>query len=92
MFRGLEPSVTEELLSKGVAKLYKTNERSQVGSGPANKGGAKVQSTTSSSNVGAQEGTVVRVFVVRDRKSGESWRFGFAEFKTAEVCNWRTVS
>lgn len=86
ILRGLEPSVTEELLSKGVTKLCRLNERSQNGSGASSrKEGAKVLSTTSSSNLGAQEGSIKRVFIVRDRRSGESWKFGFAEFKTIEV-------
>ena len=86
ILRGLEPSVTEELLSKGVAKLCRVNERSQSSSGTSiKKEGAKVLSTTSSSNLGAQEGSIKRVFIVRDRRSGESWRFGFAEFRAIEV-------
>ena len=95
ILRGLEPSVTEELLSKGVSKLCRANERSHSASGASNrKEGAKVLSTTSSSNLGAPEGSIKRVFIVRDRRSGESWRFGFAEFKSIEVltssfcCPW----
>ena len=84
LFRGLEPSVTEELLAKGVAKLYKPNTGGQ---GQANnqKKGAKVASTTGDSNLGAREGSIRRVLLVRDRKSNESWRYGFAEFTTVDV-------
>ncbi|KAF2674884.1 hypothetical protein BT63DRAFT_381570 [Microthyrium microscopicum] len=79
LLRGLETSVTEELLSKGVAKLYKVSEAD------ANKkAGAKVSSTTATSNFGAQEGSLKRVFVVRDRLSDDSWRYGFAEFHSVE--------
>ncbi|OXV09604.1 hypothetical protein Egran_02633 [Elaphomyces granulatus] len=83
LFRGLEPSVTEELLAKGVAKLYKPNTGGQ---GQANnqKKGAKVASTTGDSNLGAREGSIRRVLLVRDRKSNESWRYGFAEFATVD--------
>jgi RNA recognition motif-containing protein len=82
LVRGLESSVTEELLAKGVAKLYKSSEAKKVE--PAKKPGAKVASTTASANLGAQEGSIRRVFLVRDRLSDESWRFGLAEFHTVE--------
>ena len=83
LLRGLEPSVSEEMLAKGVTKLYKVSE-SQIAES-AKKPGAKVSSTTSSSNFGAQEGSIKRVFVVRDRRSDDSWRYGFAEFHAVEV-------
>jgi RNA recognition motif-containing protein len=74
--------VTEELVAKGIAKLYKSTE-TNTGE-PPKKSGAKIASTTASTNFGAQEGSIRRVFVVRDRLSDESWRFGFAEFHTVE--------
>jgi hypothetical protein len=73
--------VTEELFAKGVAKLYKLPE--EPGAGPKK---AKVTSTTASSNFGATEGSIRRVFVVRRRGSDDSCRYGFAEFRAAEVC------
>ena len=86
LLRGLEPSVSEELLAKGVAKLYKPlGAASQSKSNPApSKKGAKVASTTGDANLGAKEGTLRRILLVRDRKSNDSWRFGFAEFSTVE--------
>lgn len=86
LFRGLEPSVTEEVLAKGVAKLYKpaANSQSQAAVA-ASKKGAKVASTTGDSNLGARDGSIRRVLLVRDRRSNESWRYGFAEFATVEV-------
>ena len=84
LFRGLEPSVTEELLAKGVAKLYKPLGANAQGAN-ANKKGAKVSSTTGDANLGAREGSIRRVLLVRDRRSNESWRFGFAEFATVDV-------
>ncbi|KAI9374059.1 hypothetical protein BJX61DRAFT_541107 [Aspergillus egyptiacus] len=82
LFRGLEASVTEELLAKGVAKLYRPNNSEGA---PANqKKGAKVASTTGDSNLGAREGSIRRVLLVRDRRSNESWRYGFAEFATIQ--------
>ena len=83
LLRGLEPSVTEELLVKGVNKLFKPSGPAQP---PVQQGkkGAKVASTTGDANLGAKEGTLRRILLVRDRKSNESWRFGFAEFATIE--------
>ena len=84
LFRGLEPSVTEELFAKGVAKLFKPGGSASTPSQPANKKSAKVASTTGDSNLGAREGTLRRILLVRDRKSNESWRYGFAEFATID--------
>ncbi|KAJ5555020.1 hypothetical protein N7461_003490 [Penicillium sp. DV-2018c] len=79
LIRGLEASVTEELLAKGVAKLYRPSSTAE--SAPGNpKKGAKVTSTTDDRNLGAREGSLRRVLLVRDRKTNESWRYGFAEF------------
>ncbi len=87
LLRGLEPTVTEDLLAKGVTKLYKPSR----GSSPQNtaaskKGNAKVASTTGDANLGAKKGSLRRVLLVRDRRSNESWRYGFAEFGTVDVC------
>ncbi|KAL4951028.1 hypothetical protein BDW69DRAFT_170926 [Aspergillus filifer] len=81
LFRGLETSVTEELLAKGAAKLYRPNSE---GTPATQKKGAKVASTTGDSNLGARDGSIRRVLLVRDRKSNESWRYGFAEFATIQ--------
>ena len=83
LLRGLEPSVTEELLVKGVNKLFKPSGPAQPPTQHTKKG-AKVASTTGDANLGAKEGTLRRILLVRDRKSNESWRFGFAEFATIE--------
>ncbi|OAX83643.1 hypothetical protein ACJ72_01992 [Emergomyces africanus] len=85
LLRGLEASVTEELLAKGVAKLYKPSPGSE-GHNPAPhaKKGAKVASTTGDANLGAREGSIRRVLLIRDRRSNESWKYGFAEFATVE--------
>ncbi|KAL4946100.1 hypothetical protein BDV06DRAFT_235347 [Aspergillus oleicola] len=81
LFRGLETSVTEELLAKGVAKLYRPNSEGTSGT---QKKGAKIASTTGDSNLGARDGSIRRVLLVRDRRSNESWRYGFAEFATIQ--------
>ncbi|KAF9892786.1 hypothetical protein FE257_000375 [Aspergillus nanangensis] len=83
LFRGLESSVTEELLAKGVAKLYKPASSGDNPSGTQKKG-SKVASTTGDSNLGAREGSIRRVLLVRDRRTNESWRYGFAEFATIQ--------
>lgn len=86
LLRGLEPTVTEDLLAKGVAKLYKPLGGSSPRAPTANKkSGAKVASTTGDANLGAKDGSIRRVLLVRDRKSNDSWRYGFAEFGTVEV-------
>ncbi|KAL8667204.1 MAG: hypothetical protein Q9202_000777 [Teloschistes flavicans] len=85
ILRGLEPTVTEDLLAKGVSKLYKPSRPS---SPPAvsnsKKSNAKVASTTGDANLGAKDGSLRRVLLVRDRRSHESWRYGFAEFATVD--------
>ena len=84
LIRGLEHQVTEDLLAKGVAKLYKPSER-DVAAGVGKKGNAKVASTTGDYNLGAREGSIRRVLLVRDRRTNESWRYGFAEFGSVDV-------
>ncbi|KAJ5520017.1 hypothetical protein N7463_000470 [Penicillium fimorum] len=79
LIRGLEASVTEEILAKGVSKLYRPSGNTD--SAPDNqKKGSKVASTTGDSNLGAREGSLRRVLLVRDRETNASWRYGFAEF------------
>ena len=86
LLRGLEPTVTEDLLAKGAAKLYKPSGKSSPpAASTAKKNNAKVSSTTGDANLGAREGSIRRVLLVRDRKSNESWRYGFAEFGTVDV-------
>src|SRR4051812_13709780 len=82
LFRGLEPGVTEELLAKGVYKLYKTKSTTPTDSQPAKK--PKISSTSNDASLGAREGSLQRVLLVRDRKTNDSWRYGFAEFGSVE--------
>ncbi|KAI9675065.1 MAG: hypothetical protein M1817_001471 [Caeruleum heppii] len=85
IFRGLEPSVTEELLAKGAIKLDKPSGSSPPPQSTATKKtGAKVASTTGDSNLGAKEGTLMRVLLVKDRQSNDSWRYGFAEYASID--------
>jgi RNA-binding protein 5/10 len=83
LLRGLEPGVNEELLAKGVAKLCKTKSTTPpVDAQTAKK--AKITSTTNDASLGAKEGSLRRVLLVRDRKTNDSWRYGFAEFNSVE--------
>ncbi|ETI28319.1 hypothetical protein G647_00768 [Cladophialophora carrionii CBS 160.54] len=84
LLRGLEPSVSEELLAKGVSKLNKPSASSTQRDDTPAKKGAKVASTTGDANLGAKEGTLRRVLLVRDRRSNDSWRYGFAEYASIE--------
>ncbi|KAI9749438.1 MAG: hypothetical protein M4579_006875 [Chaenotheca gracillima] len=84
LFRDLEVSVTEELLARGAAKLYKTSDNSLPQAQPAKKNNYKVSSTSSDAHLGAREGSLKRVLLVKDRRTGDSWRYGFAEFSSTE--------
>lgn len=86
LLRGLEPTVTEDLLAKGVAKLYRPSRPpSPPTTSNTKKNNAKVASTTGDANLGAKEGSLRRVLLVRDRRTTDSWRYGFAEFATVDV-------
>lgn len=86
LFRQLESTVTEELLSKGAAKLYKVAADGSSSLGATTKqSNSKITSTTAKSQFGAPENSLRRVLLVKDRRTGESWRYGFAEFATIDV-------
>ena len=86
LIRGLEPTVTEELLAKGAVKLCKpSGPGSQSNISQPKKGNTKVASTTGDVSLGAKEGSLRRVLLIRDRRTNESWRYGFAEFSSADV-------
>lgn len=72
------------MFAKGVAKLNKPTGSTAQASTIAGKKGTKVASTTGDSNLGAKEGTLRRVLLIRDRRSNDSWRYGFAEYATIE--------
>lgn len=82
LLRGLEPGVTEELVAKGVAKLYKARGSPPPDAAVQKK--TKIVSTSSDIGLGAKEGSLRRVLLVRDRKSNDSWRYAFAEFASVE--------
>ncbi|TAQ85482.1 hypothetical protein B7494_g6193 [Chlorociboria aeruginascens] len=80
LLRGLEPGVNEDLLAKGASKLCKT----KAGTLDQTMKKTKTTSTSNNASLGAKEGSLRRVLLVRDRKSNESWRYGFAEFDSVE--------
>ena len=87
LFRGLESSVSEDLLAKGASKLFRTDEvQDSEGDPYAKPGGNKIASTSVVAQAGAQPGTIRRILLVKDRRSGDSWRYGFVEYMTVEVC------
>lgn len=83
ILRGLEPGVNEELLAKGASKLFKTKSSPHPADAQAAKK-TKISSTSNDASLGAKEGSLRRVLLVRHRKTDESWRYGFAEFNTVE--------
>lgn len=81
--RGLEPGVNEELLAKGVSKLYKARGVDPPTDWQMTKR-TKIVSTSNDASLGAKEGSLRRVLLIRHRKTDDSWRYGFAEFNTVE--------
>ncbi|KAI2632762.1 hypothetical protein GGS21DRAFT_521176 [Xylaria nigripes] len=84
VIRGLAPSATESILAAGVKKLYmsKEDEPKQSLGTPA-----KLRSTAPIGNthgLGAKPGSLVRVFMVRDKSTDISCNYGFAEFFTLD--------
>ncbi|KAI8951603.1 hypothetical protein F4801DRAFT_286385 [Xylaria longipes] len=82
--RGLAPSVNETILAAGVKKLYmsKEDEPKQSSNVPT-----KLRSTAPIGNthgLGAKPGSLVRVFMVRDKMSEISCNYGFAEFSALD--------
>lgn len=84
VIRGLAPSTNETTLEAGVKKLYmsKEDEPKQTSGVPT-----KLRSTAPIGNthgLGAKAGSLVRVFMVRDKMSEISCNYGFAEFSTLD--------
>ena len=83
VIRDLEGSVTEEVLTKGVMKLFVDTPKPAKEAPTTNKLKSTAP-TNSTVGLGAKPGSLRRVFLMRDRKTNESWRYGFAEFATVE--------
>jgi RNA-binding protein 5/10 len=76
--------VTEDILAKGIMKLFvdgPSQNRDNNSAAPKLKSTAPIGNTT---GLGAQPGSLRRVFLMRDRYSNDSWRYGFAEFTTLD--------
>lgn len=85
VFFPLAASVTEEVLAAGAAKLQ-LEEKSTAAKKSAD-GASKLKSTAPTGDTtgyGARPGSLHRVFLMRDRDTNESFKFGFAEFWTVE--------
>ncbi|KAI0532493.1 hypothetical protein GGR58DRAFT_490088 [Xylaria digitata] len=84
VIRGLAPSANETILAAGIKKLYiaKEDEPKQSSGIPT-----KLRSTAPIGNthgLGAKPGSLIRVFMVRDKLSDISCNYGFAEFSTLD--------
>ncbi|KAK4124818.1 hypothetical protein N657DRAFT_689225 [Parathielavia appendiculata] len=84
VIRDLEGSVTEEVLAKGVMKLFIENQEPPKQTPTATNKLKSTAPTASTVGLGAKPGSLRRVFLMRDLKTNESWRYGFAEFATVE--------
>lgn len=85
VIRDLEASVTEEVLAKGVMKLFVDTEPPPTKEPKSTPNKLKSTApTNSTAGLGASPGSLRRVFLIRDKRSNESWRYGFAEFATVE--------
>lgn len=78
--RNLPPSISETVFAAGIKKLYVAKEeepKQAVGAPIKLKSTAPIGNTT---GLGARPGSLARVFVIRDRHTDASCRYGFAEF------------
>lgn len=77
IFRSLEATVGEEMLAKGAAKLVRSDDAPQNST-------TKITSTSTVAHAGARPGSIRRAFLIRDRTTNDSWKFGFVEFAGVE--------
>ncbi|KAK3363380.1 hypothetical protein B0T25DRAFT_39020 [Lasiosphaeria hispida] len=83
--RNLEGSVTEQVLANGIMKLFLDASSEPTKEAPSSTNKLRSTAPTSgTAGLGAKPGSLRRVFLMRDRRSDESWRYGFAEFATVE--------
>ncbi|OTB10964.1 hypothetical protein K445DRAFT_233231 [Daldinia sp. EC12] len=84
VIRELASSVVETTLANDIKKLYVTKEEEPKQSSSAPN---KLKSTApigNTSGLGAKPGSLVRVFMIRDKYSDISCNYGFAEFATLD--------
>ncbi|SPO00214.1 related to RNA binding motif protein [Cephalotrichum gorgonifer] len=81
----LDACVTEEVLEFGMKKL-EVVEKQQVSkdSGVPAKPLKSTAPTGDATGYGARRGSLHRVFLIRDKSSGQTLKYGFAEFWTLE--------
>lgn len=84
LFRSLESTVGEELLAKGAAKLLRSDDAELPKEDSQKSANAKVSSTSAVAQAGARPGCIRRVLLIRDRRTNDSWRYGFIEFAAVE--------
>ncbi|OAA67618.1 D111/G-patch [Cordyceps fumosorosea ARSEF 2679] len=79
----LQPFVDEEMLAREMQRLEleKVDPVRTSGDAPKLKSTAP---TSTGQGYGASQGSLHRVFLMRDSQTGESFRYGFAEFWTVE--------
>lgn len=80
--RGLDPTITEEGFAEGVKQLYVEAKQE-----PKRDTQNKLRSTAptaNTANLGAKQESLRRVFLIRDKRTDEAMRYGFAEFATLE--------
>lgn len=81
----LDPCVTEEVLEFGMKKLEVVEK--QQASNDSDRPAKPLKSTAPSGDAtgyGARRNSLHRVFLIRDKSSGQSLKYGFAEFWTLE--------
>ncbi|KAI0886114.1 uncharacterized protein GGS22DRAFT_124408 [Annulohypoxylon maeteangense] len=84
VIRDVASSVTETMLASDIKKLYVTREDEPKQSSITPN---KLKSTApigNTSGLGAKPGSLVRVFMIRDKYSDISCNYGFAEFSTLD--------
>lgn len=82
VIRGLDPTITEEGFAQGVKQLYVEAKQE-----PKKDTQNKLKSTAptaNTANLGAKQDSLRRVFLIRDKRTDEAMRYGFAEFATLE--------
>lgn len=82
VIRGLDPTITEESFAEGVKQLYVEAKQE-----PKKDTQNKLKSTAptaNTANLGAKPDSLRRIFLVRDKRTDEAMRYGFAEFATLE--------
>jgi RNA-binding protein 5/10 len=83
VIRNLPSSISETTLATGVKKLYVAKEEPKQPAGAP----TKLKSTApvgNTSGLGAKPGSLARIFIIRERYSDVSCRYGFAEFSTID--------